>query len=52
MRSLKSMPIKTDNRESLTNLNVTTWKDFLLGKLFESIYKSYAYIKSDLTFFL
>lgn len=33
------------------NLNTKSWQDFLLGKLFDNIYKSYAYIKSDLTFF-
>lgn len=33
------------------NLNIKSWQDFLLGRLFENMYKSFAYIKSDLTFF-
>lgn len=44
--------LRTKNRaDKILDLNINDWKEFLLQDIFEEIYKSEAYVKSDLTTF-
>ena len=44
--------LRTKNKaDKILDLNINDWKEFLLGDIFEEIYKSEAYVKSDLTTF-
>lgn len=44
--------LNTKNKNNkISDLKIEYWKDFSLGEIFEEIYKSKAYIKSELTVF-
>lgn len=44
--------LRTENKaDEILDFNINDWKEFLLEDIFEEIYKSEAYVKSDLTTF-
>lgn len=49
--SIKNSLITRNEATKVPDLNINDWKEFLLEDIFDEIYKSEAYVKSDLTTF-